>query len=130
VRELWDDPLRYRADGIWATRARRACSPPGATTTFTIKRLHCHWAPLNSRVDGDFPRADLVFYHLRMLHAEGPRERARGATKPPTTERAFQSIGYDYLTKIEGLRLADVERDRAYAPLPGRALVAPAMPAF
>ena len=129
VRELWDDPLRYRADGIWGDKSSARLFAARPDHLFHDQRLHCHWAPLNSRVDGDFPRADLVFYHLRMLHAEdrAARQRRYEAADP---QREFQAIGYDYLTRIEGLRLEDVAADRAYEPVPRRALVAPATPAF
>ncbi len=117
VRELWDDPLRYRADGVWGDKSSARLFAARPDHVFHDQRLHCHWAPLNSRVDGDFPRADLVFYHLRMLHAED-RTARRARYEAADPERAFQAIGYDYLTAIEGLRLEDVATDRAYAPLP------------
>jgi len=129
VRELWDDPLRYRADGIWGDKSSARLFAARPDHLFHDQRLHCHWAPLNSRVDGDFPRADLVFYHLRMLHAEDRAARRR-RYESADPERAFQAIGYDYLTAIEGLRLEDVEAHRAYEPLPGRAPVPSSTPAL
>jgi hypothetical protein len=118
VRELWDDPLRYRADGIWGKKSSARLFEARRDHEFHEQRLHCHWAPLNSRVNGDFPQADLIFYHLRMLRAEDrAARRARYEALDP--EREFQSVGYGYLTESEGLRLEKIEPGREYAPLPG-----------
>jgi len=117
VREIWDDPLCYRADGVWGTKASARLFKARRDHEFHMQRLHCHWAPLNSRQNGDFPQADLYLYHLKMLKPEDRAARqARYESLDP--ERSFQSIGYGYLTDAEGLLLERIPSDRAYQPLP------------
>ncbi|MFN8126000.1 MAG: hypothetical protein U0R64_05780 [Candidatus Nanopelagicales bacterium] len=117
VRELWDGPLQFRADGIWGQKWSARLFEARRDHQFHRQRLHCHWAPLNSRVDGTFPRADLTIYHLRMMWpADREARRRRYTTLDPT--RRFQAIGYDYLTDETDLRLEPVAPDRAYEPLP------------
>jgi hypothetical protein len=120
VREIWDHPLTYRADGIWGGKSSARFFAARRDHEFHEQRLHCHWAPLNSRVNGDFPQADLVLYHLRMLTApDRAARRARYESLDPG--RTFQSIGYGYLTDASGLRLERVTPGREYRPLPGAA---------
>ncbi len=117
VREIWDDPLHYRADGLWGGKSSARFFAARRDHEFHDQRLHCHWAPLNSRSDGDFPQADLYLYHLRMLHAEDRAERqARYEELDPLG--TFQAIGYGYMTQEEGLRLERIAAEREYRPLP------------
>jgi len=82
-----------------------------------MQRLHCYWAPLNSRKNGDFPQADLMLYHLRMLTPEDRAARqARYESLDPGKD--FQSIGYGYMTQTEGLHLERIAPEREYRPLP------------
>lgn len=118
VREIWDDPLCYRADGVWGRKSSVRFFEARRDHEFDDRRLHCFWAPLNSRVDGDFPQADLELYHLRMLSPESrAARRARYESLDPN--RDFQAIGYAYLTETEGLRLERIQPGREYRPLPG-----------
>jgi hypothetical protein len=118
LREIWDDPLWYRADGIWGTKSSARFFEARRDHEFHMQRLHCHWAPLNSRENFDFPQADLYFYHLRMLTPEDRAARqARYENLDPG--RDFQSIGYGYMTQTEGLRLERIAPGREYRPLPG-----------
>ncbi|MEO8503367.1 MAG: glycosyltransferase family 2 protein [Acidobacteriota bacterium] len=117
VRELWDDDQHFRVDGIWGQKSSARLFAARRDHEFHSQRLHSHWAPLNSRSQGDFPRADLFLYHLRMLTAEdrqGRRERYEALD--PT--RDFQEIGYSYLTDTVGLRLERIAAGREYRPLP------------
>lgn len=117
VRELWDDPLQFRADGVWGTKSAARFFAARRDHQFHMQRLHCHWAPLNSRVNGDFPQADLVLYHLRtLLPADRAARQARYERLDP--DRRLQAIGYDYMTQTEGLRLERIAPDREYRPLP------------
>jgi len=118
VRELWDAPLSYRADGLWGGKSSARFFEARRDHEFHMQRLHCYWAPLNSRLpNGDFPQADLYLYHLRMLEAEDRAARqARYESLDPG--RDFQSIGYGYLTDTEGLRLERIPGGREYRPLP------------
>ncbi len=128
IRELWNDPLRYRCDGIWGGKrsARLFRVRPGMQ--LDERRLHGHWAPLDARRRGDFAQADLIVYHLRMLHAvDRAARRAKYERLDP--EARHQEIGYAYLTDERGLELAPVAPERAYEPLPGlRASASPSSP--
>jgi glycosyltransferase involved in cell wall biosynthesis len=118
VREIWDDPLLYRADGLWGKKSSARLFEARRDHEFHMQRLHCYWAPLNSRGgDGDFPQADLYLYHLKMLRAED-REARRSRYESLDPGRDFQSIGYSYLTDTEGLRLERIPAGREYGPLP------------
>ncbi len=117
VREIWNDPLSFRADGLWGGKSSARFFAARRDHEFHEQRLHSHWAPLNSRTKGDFPQADLFLYHLRMLRAEDRSARqARYEHLDP--ERAFQAIGYDYMTRETGLRLERIAAGREYRPLP------------
>lgn len=119
VREVWDDPLCYRADGIWGRKSSARLFEARRDHEFHLQQLHCHWAPLNSRENGDFPQADLILYHLRMLT---PGDRAARRTRYESLDpgRDFQAIGYGYMTDTEGLRLERAIAGREYRPLPGQ----------
>lgn len=117
VAELWDDPLHYRADGLWGAKSSARFFEARRDHEFHLQRLHSHWAPLNSRVNGEFPLADLWLYHLKMLRPEDRlARRARYEALDP--ERRWQAIGYSYMTDAQGLRLERVARGREYRPLP------------
>ncbi len=116
VRELWNAPDTFRADGIWGQKRSARFFRARRDHEFHEQRLHCHWAPLNSREDGDFPVADLVIYHLRMLREEDRRARqARYRALDP--ERRWQPMGYDYMTDERGLQLERIPPGRSYRPL-------------
>lgn len=117
VREIWDDPLRYRADGRWGAKSSARFFEARRDHEFHMLRLHCHWAPLNSRENGDFPQADLFLYHLRMLRA-ADREKRRQRYDALDPHHEFQSIGYAYLTDTTGLQLERIREGREYRPLP------------
>lgn len=117
LREIWDHPLCYRADGLWGAKSSARLFAARRDHEFHEQRLHCHWAPLNSRVDGDFPQADLTFYHLRMLlPADRAARQARYESLDPG--RDFQAIGYSYMSDTAGLKLERIPRGREYRPLP------------
>jgi hypothetical protein len=119
VREIWDDPLHFRADGIWGTKSSARLFEARLDHEFHGMRLHSHWAPLNSRVNGEFPRADLLLYHLRMLSA-ADREARRARYESLDPGRDFQAIGYAYMTVTDGLALERIPAGREYRPLPRR----------
>lgn len=117
VRELWDDPLHYRADGIWRAKSSARFFEARRDHEFHMLQLHCYWAPLNSMENGDFPQADLMLYHLRMLREHDRRLRqARYETLDP--DRKLQAIGYAYMTDPAGLQLERIPIGREYRPLP------------
>jgi len=117
VREIWDDPLQFRVDGVWGTKSSARLFEARTDHEFHMQPLHCYWAPLNSMVNGDFLQADLLLYHLRMLHsADRDARRLRYETLDPNREQ--QSIGYAYLTDTAGLTLERLAAGREYQPLP------------
>lgn len=117
IRELWDDPLHYRADGIWGLKSGARFFEARRDHEFHMQRLHCHWAPLNSMENGDFPQADLVLYHLRTL-SEDDRQMRRVRYEALDPDRKLQAIGYAYMTDPTGLRLERIPPQREYRPLP------------
>lgn len=119
LREIWDDPLQFRSDGVWGEKYTARLFEARRDHKFHMQRLHCHWAPLNSREDGRFPRCDLTVYHLRMMEA-ADREARRRRYENLDPTRDYQAIGYEYLTDETDLRLEQVPPERAYEPLPRR----------
>lgn len=113
VRELWDHPLRYRADGVWGRKSSARLFAARRDHEFHRQRLHCHWAPLNSRTGDDFVQADLLLYHLRMLR-EPDRVVRRQRYQSLDPDRREQALGYDYLTDTAALRLRRVLPWRRY----------------
>lgn len=115
--ELWDSPTQFRSDGLWGNKRVARLFESREDHEFHMQRLHCHWAPLNSRVDGGFVNADLNLYHLRMMRpADRAARRARYEALDP--HREYQSIGYGYLTEEDGIELTPIPADRGYSPLP------------
>ncbi|HEX6202808.1 MAG TPA: glycosyltransferase family 2 protein [Thermoanaerobaculia bacterium] len=117
VRELWGSPATWRSDGPWAAKRSARLFRPRRDHQFHEQRLHCHWAPLQGRTAaGDFPQADLVLYHLRMIRA-ADRLARRDKYRRLDPERREQAIGYDHLTDEAGLELTAVEGERGYEPI-------------
>jgi glycosyltransferase involved in cell wall biosynthesis len=115
IRELWDRPDRMRVDGAWGEKrqARLFAWRPGIEAD--PQRLHGHWAPLSGLVDGAFPPADLLVYHLRMLRREDRAARRRRWESLDPVCR-YQPIGYAHLTDETNLELAPLPRGRDYRP--------------
>lgn len=115
LRELWNGPDTYRADGIWGHKRVARFFKARRDHVFDTRQLHGSWAPLNSMHRGRFPEADLIIYHLRTMHE--PDRRARQARyQQLDPDRRWQSIGYDYMTDQHGLRLEKLPRGREYRP--------------
>jgi len=116
VREIWDDPLQFRADGVWGQKSSARLFEARLDHEFHMQQFHCYWAPLNSMEDGDFPHADLMLYHLRMLREEDRQlRRLRYETLDPNRES--QAMGYGYLTDPTGLRRERLAPGRGYVPV-------------
>ena len=116
IRETWDWPDRIRVDGWFGRKAKGVLFRPRPDHLFHDRPVHCHWAPLNDYPDANFPQADLIVYHQRMLH-RSDRELRRKRYEELDPERAYQHIGYDYLTDEEGLKLVPLPEGRGYLPL-------------
>lgn len=114
-RELWDSPLRFRADGIWGRKTQPRFFMARPDQRFDERPLHGAKAPLQGKVGGRFPIADLIVYHLRMVRREDREARRRRNERLDPQARCQPGIGYAYLTDETGLRLRPVPRRRGYA---------------
>jgi glycosyltransferase involved in cell wall biosynthesis len=118
LRELWNAPDTYRADGIWGRKRVARFFASRLDHEFDDRELHGNWGPLNSRRNGGYPDADLIIYHLRMIHEDDRRVRqARYEAIDP--ERRWQAFGYSYMMQNNGLALRTLPRGRDYRS-PGR----------
>lgn len=111
LRELWDSPDRYRADGLWGEKTKVSLFRLRADHEFDARPLHAYKAPLQAR---PFRRTDLLVYHLGMLTA-ADREARRARYEQLDPEERWQAVGYAYLTDETGLRLRRVPPRRAFS---------------
>ncbi len=116
LRELWNGQDRYRADGIWGQKQPPRLFKARQDHQFDDRPLHGYWAPLNSQRNGDYPKADLIVYHLRMIHA-GERAERRRRYQELDPNHECQTLGYDYMTDETGLLLEALPAGREYEPL-------------
>jgi glycosyltransferase involved in cell wall biosynthesis len=117
LRELWETPDRYRTDDLWGDKRIVRLFRFRRDHDFGARALHGHWAPENSRAaNGEWATADLIIYHLRMILPED-RERRKQRYMMLDPMRRWQSIGYEYLTDDQGLRLEAFPPGRDYTPL-------------
>jgi glycosyltransferase involved in cell wall biosynthesis len=113
LRELWDDPGQYRADGIWGRKMMARLFRARADHEFDPALIHGQKAPLQARRNGRFPTADLTIYHLGMLSADDrAARRARYERSDP--DGRWQRIGYEYLTDPTGLTLRRIAARRMF----------------
>lgn len=114
LRELWDAPGQYRADGIWGRKMIARFFRLRPDHEFDPRELHGHKAPMQGMRNGRFPTSDLTIYHLAMLHAaDRAARRARYETADP--DNRWQRIGYSYLTDERGLELRALPRGRGFS---------------
>ena len=116
LRELWNGQDRYRADGIWGQKQPPRLFKARRDHEFDDRPLHGFWAPLNSQRNGDYPKADLIIYHLRMIHA-GERAARWRRYQELDPNHECQTFGYDYMTDETGLLLETLPAGREYEPL-------------
>jgi len=115
MRELWDAPDRYRADGIWGQKRRPWIFRARADHVFDEQPLHGSKAPQQGRIRGHFPLADIEVYHLKMIRpADRVARRVRYETMDPEA-RYQRDVGYAYLTDENGLRLKSVPPARMWS---------------
>jgi hypothetical protein len=114
LREVWDDPDHYRADGIWGTKIRARVFAPEPGAVLDDRPLHGLKVPLRPAGRWGYPLADLELYHLRMLRAED-RHARRERYELADPESLWQpEIGYAYLTDETGLELRRIDPARGY----------------
>lgn len=112
LRELWGTSDTYRADGVWGRKRVARLFRARADHRFDERPLHASKAPLQGRVFGRFPPADLVVYHLRMIRPEDRIARRDRYLALDPQARWQPGIGYDYLTDERGAVLRRVPRRR------------------
>lgn len=112
LRELWDFPDRYRADGLWATKRVARLFRAREDHRFDERALHGAKAPLQGKVLGRYPPADLVIYHLRMIRPDQRIARRDRYLALDPSARWQAAIGYHYLTDERGLALRRVPARR------------------
>jgi len=113
LRELWDEPGQYRADGIWGRKSVARLFQARPDHDFDTASLHSSKAPHQGRRWGQFPRADLNIYHLAMLRPED-RAARRQRYELADPDKKWQSIGYEYLTDVRNLKLQPVPPRRSF----------------
>jgi len=115
LREIWDDPLCYRADGIWGRKRVARLFRALPDHRFDTRPLHGVKAPLQARIGDRYPATDIAIYHLAMLRAEDRLARRRRYEALDPDARWQPHVGYAYLTAEDGLKLCRVPRRRGYA---------------
>ena len=115
MRELWDGPDRYRADGVWGRKAPPRLFRLRHDHRFDSRELHGSKVPLQALESrGRIALADLEVYHLGMIGEQDRRER-RERYERLDPEALWQSReGYGYLTDPAGLELRPVPADRGW----------------
>ena len=115
LRELWDRPDRYRADGIWGAKAVARLFRARPDHEFDERELHGLKIPRQAaRPGGSVPLADLELYHLRMVDPADRRARRERYERLDPTARWQPGIGYAYLTDESGLELRPVPPERGF----------------
>lgn len=113
-RELWDRPDTFRHDGIWGNKKKYLLFPLADEMTFdqtmrTKIHLPWHYDALARRLLPTKYNA----YHLKMVFNE-EREARKALYEKHDPNHECQSIGYQYLTEMEGLQLARIDSSQAY----------------
>jgi hypothetical protein len=114
LRELWDNPCYYRADGIWGRKRVARLFRALPDHQFDTRPLHGIKAPLQARISNRYPMTDLTIYHLAMLRKEDRLARRRRYEMLDPTARWQPHLGYAYLTDEAGLELRRVPHRRHY----------------
>src|SRR3954469_2575553 len=111
LRDLWDSRDRYRADGLWASKAPQRLFRLRPDHAFDERPLHASKVPLQA---GPVPRADLLVYHLRMLSPKDRQARRERYERLDPDLRWQPREGYAYLTDERGIELRRVPRRRGF----------------
>ncbi len=113
LRDLWDAPDTYRADGVWGRKRAPRLWRYRDDHEFDERPFHGVKVPRQDWNGGRIPTAGLELYHLRMIRPEDREERRRRYEQLDPDAR-WQPRGYAYLTDTTGLRLARVKPKRDY----------------
>jgi hypothetical protein len=115
VRDLWNDPLVYRTDGVWGNKGKYVLFrvPAGRLSFTNMRRLHGPWYPAELSDPVVATGIDFNVYHLKSARERDRRaRRARHERLDPTG--AFQTIGYSYLTDETTLWTERIPAARRY----------------
>jgi glycosyltransferase involved in cell wall biosynthesis len=115
LRELWNSTGEFRVDGIWGSKTPARLFQARENHEFDTRPLHATKAPLQSRIAGSYPVADLNVYHLGTLHHEDRVTRRRRYELLDPENRWQPKIGYAYLTDEQGLHLRRIPAGREYS---------------
>ncbi len=118
LRDLWDSPHQYRVDGIWGRKTTPRLYKALADHRFDSRELHGSKAPLQARIGGRYPTADLNIYHLGMLMPQLRMARRERYEALDPTARWQPRLGYAYLTDTTNLRIAKIPTRRDYVEVP------------
>lgn len=114
IRELWSSPGFYRSDGIWGRKWGPRLFRALSGHRFEERPLHAAKAPLQGKVFGIFPLADLIIYHLRMVRPQDREARRRRYERLDPEARCQPGLGYAYLTDERGIKLRPVPARRKF----------------
>jgi glycosyltransferase involved in cell wall biosynthesis len=114
LRDLWDSRDHYRADGIWGDKTTPRLYKARPDHKLDGRALHGSKAPLQARVCGRYPIADLNIYHLGMLTPELRDARRKRYEALDPTARWQPKLGYAYLTDCSGLQRFRIAKGREY----------------
>ncbi len=114
TRDLWDSLDCFRVDGIWGRKSQPRLFRASADHQFDSRALHGAKTPLQAKVFGMVPLADLFFYHMRMVRSDDRGARRRRYETLDPDARFQPDIGYAYLTDERGIRLRRVPAARGY----------------
>ena len=115
LRELWNSTSEFRVDGIWGSKTPARLFKARENHEFDTRQLHATKAPLQSRIAGSYPVADLNVYHLGMLDNEVRVARRQRYESLDPENRWQPRIGYAYLTDEQGLHLRRISPGREYS---------------
>jgi len=114
LRDLWGSTDRYRTDGLWGRKGVPRLFRALSDHRFDKSPLHGSKAPLQGKILGHYPLANLILYHLRMVRPEDREERRRRYEQLDPQARFQPRLGYGYLTDERGIKLRPVPAKRGH----------------
>lgn len=112
--ELWNQPTQFRADGIWGKKRRVRLFLLQQDYQLQAADFHAGWNCASQNNFEHIVPADIYIYHLGML-TQTQRERRKQKYKQLDPDDDWQSIGYDYLTDVNNLKLEKIRPERYFS---------------
>jgi hypothetical protein len=114
LREMWNSPTAYRADGVWGRKTKLAFfRNAGAAHDFDDSAWHGEWVPMHYMREGRCREIPYDLFHLKMIH-EADRIARRDRYKALDPGNKYQPIGYDYLTDDRGILITPLASGQSY----------------